>query len=127
MPSSSYFFNAISNTKDVEQFTQGEIDKDYSPYVVNKMVSHWKDIIFFADELNVRRNISKKDQILFYIELIPKKSRRTLWSTKKKNEDLETVMKYYNITQEKADPYLRILTRRQIDELRVRLNTGGRT
>ncbi len=126
MPSASYFFNAVSYTKDADQFTQGEIDKDYTPFVVNKMVSQYRELVLLADEMNIRRNISKEDQLHFYMVTIPKNKRRALWSTKAKNEDLDVVMEYYNITHEKADPYMKILTGDQIQELKERLNKGGR-
>lgn len=123
---STYFFQAISNTKDIDQFTDGEIDKDYKPFSINKMVAQYRDLVFFADEMNVSHNISKKDQLIFYNEIIPKKSRRALWTNKSKDHNLEIVMSYYNITQEKADPYLRILSKEQLTELENRLNIGGR-
>lgn len=126
MPTASYFFGAVSYSKDLDQFTQGEIDKDYKPYVVNRMVSGYRDLVMFADELNVRPNIAKEDQMFLYAELIPKKKRRALWSQQKVNEDLKVVMDYYNITQEKADPYMKILSRDQIQVLRERLNKGGK-
>lgn len=126
MPTASYFFGAVSYSKDLDQFTQGEIDKDYKPYVVNRMVSGYRDLVMFADEMNVRPNIAKEDQLVIYNQLITKKKRRALWSSAKVNEDLKTVMDYYNITQEKADPYMKILTREQIQALRERLNKGGK-
>lgn len=126
MPSSSYFYNAISYTKDSEQFTQGEIDKDYKPFVVNKMVSGYRDTVLFAEEMTISYDISSRDQMFLYMMMLPKKKRRALWSQPKKNEDLDVVMKYYNITQEKAEPYMRILTADQIDELKERLNIGGK-
>lgn len=124
--SSSAFFNVISNSKDIDQFTQGDIDKDYKPYVVNRMVAQYKTLIFFADEMNISYRISKEHQLIFYNSIIPKSKRRVLWSAKKKDYQLEIVMKYYHISQEKADIYLRILSDAQITELEERLNTGGR-
>ena len=126
MPSASYFFNTISNTKDIGQFTQGEIDKDYTPYVVNKMVAQYSDLVHYADELNVRPNISKENQIHLLSELIPKKKRKVLWTKKRPNENLQIIMNYYNISEDKAYPFLHILTDKQIEELNDRLNTGGR-
>ena len=126
MPSSSYFFNAISFTKNPDEFTQGEIDKDYKPYVINKMVGQYRDLVLFANEMNIRKDISKIDQMLFYMEVIPKKKRRALWSSSKKDENVEVIMDYYNITQEKAHPYLKILTDNEISILKDRLNKGGR-
>lgn len=126
MPTASYFFGAISGSKDLEQFTQGEIDKDYKPYVVNRMVAGYRDLVMFADELNVRPNIAKEDQLFLYNELIPKKKRRALWTNTKLSEDIKIVMEYYNISQEKADPYMKILSTEQIATLKERLNKGGR-
>lgn len=126
MTTASYFFGAVSYSKDLDQFTQGEINKDYKPFVVNRMVSGYRELVMFADEMNVRPNIAKEDQMFLYAELIPKKKRRALWSNLKVNEDLKVVMDYYNITQEKADPYMKILNHEQIQVLRERLNTGGK-
>jgi len=124
---SSYFFNAVSYTKDREQFTEGEINKDYKPYVINRMVAGYSDLVLLADAMNNSHNIPKDHQLDFYMSVIPKKKRRVVWAAKKKNDDLETVMDYYNITQEKADPYLAILSHKQIIVLRDILNKGGRT
>jgi len=126
MPTASYFFNAISKTKDLDQFTQGEIDKDYKPYVVNRMVAGYRDLVLLAEEMNVCHNIAKEHQLAFFMAVVPKKFRRTTWSAKKKDVDLDVIMEYYNINQEKADPYLQILSRKQIDELESRLDKGGK-
>ena len=126
MSTSSYFFGAMTYSKDMDQFTQGEIDKDYKPFVINRMVAGYADLLFYADEMNIRPNIAKEDQLTIYNLLIPKKKRRALWSNSRKNEDREIVMKYYNITEEKAAPYMRILSREQVQELKKRLNPGGR-
>ena len=126
MPSSSHFFNAISNTKDFDQYTQGEIDKDYKPYLINRMVAQYKNLIFVANEMNQRGGLAKEHQLQIYMDAIPKKNRQVLWINKTKNRELNIVMKYYNITQEKADPYMYILTLEQIDELESRMETGGK-
>jgi hypothetical protein len=126
MPSSKYFFEAISYTKDKDQFTDGEIDKDYIPYIMNRMVAQYKDLVFFADDMNVSMNISKTHQIDFYMSVIPKKKRRALWNQKENNDAIEIIMNYYNISYDKAEPYLRILSEEQVGQLETRLNIGGR-
>jgi len=126
MPTASYFFNAVSYSKDMEQFTEGEIQKDYTPWVVNRMVSGYRDLIMFADELNIRPNISKENQLFLYNILIPKNKRRVVWNQKTNNPDIEIIMRYYNITEEKAEPYLKILSPEQIHILEERINNGGK-
>lgn len=125
MPSSSYFFNAISFTKDMKQFTDGEIEADYKPFIINRMVSGYRNLVLFAEEMNVHHNISKKDHLFLYMNMIPKKKRRTLWANKIKNEDIALIMEYYNISYEKAECYMRILTPEQVDHIKHRINTGG--
>ncbi len=126
MPTASYFFNVLSYTKDLDQFTQGEIDKDYTPYVINRMISGYRNLCIFADELNIRPNIAKEDQMFLYSALIPKKKRRVVWPKKTKNDNLDIIMQYYNVSAEKAQVYLSLLSQDQIQELSARLNKGGR-
>lgn len=120
------FFNCVSHEKDIDTFTEGEIQKDYKPFIINRMIAQYKELIFFADAMNVSHDISKEHQLFFYNMIIPKKTRRALWNNKSKNRELSIIMQYYNLSQEKADPYLRILTREQINELEERLNIGGK-
>ena len=123
---SSYFFNTISHSKDIDQFTEEEIKKDYSPFVINKMVAQYANLVFFANELNCSHNIPKDQQLYFYNKLIPKKKRRTLWSNLKKDNQMGIVTKYYKVSEDKASEYLKILSDEQIDELEKRMETGGR-
>ena len=124
--SSSFFFNTISHSKDIDQFTEEEIKKDYVPYVVNKMVAQYPNLVYYANELNCSHNIPKDQQLYFYNELIPKKKRKTLWNSIKKDEQMEIVTKYYKVSQDKASEYIRILTDDQIEELKARMYPGGR-
>ena len=61
------------------------------------MVSHYPDLLFLADEMNIYPNMSKEDQLLFYNLMIPKKKRKTLWYNKKKDPNINIVMEYYGI------------------------------
>ena len=121
MPSMSYFFNSASYKKD--DFTEEEF-KEYKPYVMNRMVAQYRDLIMFADEMNRATNLSNEEQYLFYKMLIPKKKRRTLWPTKKKNEDLEVIMEYYGVSRMKAEDYLKILSDDQIENIKDVFNRG---
>ena len=121
MPSMSYFFNSASYKK--EDFDDDEFD-DYKPYVMNKMVAQYVDLVMFAEEMNRATNLSNEEQYLFYKMLIPKKKRRTLWPSKKKNEDLEVITEYYGVSRMKAEDYLKILNDEQINNIRNILLAG---
>lgn len=125
MPSLSHFFDAICYSKDIDQYTEEEIKKDYSPFLMNRMIAQYKSFIFLANWMNKHSNIDNDIQLKIYMDNIPKKKRQALWINKFVPSDLAAVMEYYNITQEKADPYMKILTPEQIDELARRMETGG--
>jgi hypothetical protein len=125
MASSSYFFNVISHIKDIDQFSEGEIDKDYIPYIVNRMVAQYRDLVHIADAMNVSYDIPKEQQLFIYNQIIPKKKRKALWTNKKKDKNLEIIMEYYGISQDKAMEYYNILTKEQIEILSDYINSGG--
>jgi len=122
---SSSFFNSISYLKDIDNYTQEEIESDYVPFVVNKMLAHYQNLIFFVDEMNCSHDIPKEQQLFFYDYLIPKQKRRVLWSNKKKDEVLEIIKEYYKISDDKAQDYKKILTEKQVEVLKSKLNKGG--
>lgn len=126
MPSASYIFDTISNSKDIEQFSQGEIDKDYVPYVINRMVAGYRELIFLADAMNSSYSISKQHQMEFYNEMIAKKNRRVIWSNRTKNVNIEIIMDYYNVSYDKAEVYSRILNEEQVNEMKDSMEHGGR-
>lgn len=121
MPSMSYFFSSASYKK--EDFDDADFN-DYKPYVMNRMVAQYRDLVMFAEEMNRATNLTNEEQYLFYKLLIPKKKRRTLWPSKRKNEDLEVIMEYYGVSRMKAEDYLKILNDDQISNIKSILNAG---
>ena len=100
--------------------------KDYAPYIVNKVLSAEIDCIMFANEMNICNHLDKDMQYSFYLHSIRKRKRFTPWLKKTKIEDLECVKKYYGYSNDKAIQALKILTKKQIQFIRDRLETGGK-
>lgn len=125
MVTASNFFNSISNTKE-DDYTQGEIDKDYKPYVVNKMLSKYKDLIHVVNEMNMSSKLDKRMQFDFLMQMVPKKQRRVLWSHSCKNENIPIIMEWYNISEEKAEQYLKFLKAEEIEFIRDKMERGGK-
>lgn len=125
MASSKNFFDAITYTKE-DIFTPEEIEKDYNPFIINRMLSQYSELVLVANELNISGKLNKKLHFNFLMGIVPKKKRRVLYVEKKSNEDLSVVMAYYNVSEDKAEFYLRLLKPEQIDDIKDRLNKGGR-
>jgi hypothetical protein len=101
--------------------------KDYAPYIVNKVLSAEIDCIMFANEMNIYHQLDKDMQYSFYLHSIRKRKRFSPWLKKTKIEDLECVKKYYGYSNEKAIQALKILTKKQLQFIRDRLETGGKS
>ena len=101
--------------------------KDYAPYIVNKVLSAEIDCIMFANEMNIYHHLDKDMQYSFYLHSIRKRKRFSPWLRKSKIEDLECVKKYYGYSNEKAIQALKILTKKQLQFIRDRLETGGKS
>jgi hypothetical protein len=125
-PTLGDFFYEITYGKNDERFTDGEIERYYSPFVITKMLATDPDFVVVADLLN-NMNLDNKSHFLFLMHVFPKrKLRMPAFPAKVKNEDMELIMEFYNISDTKAVEYLSILSKEQIQIIYDCLNNGGR-
>lgn len=101
-------------------------EKDYNPYIVNKALSYHSDTIGFANEMNIRYQLSKKAQYSFFINILRPKKRYAKWSKKENDGDLSIIKECYGYNDTKARTALTILTKQQIDSIREKLDKGGK-
>ena len=120
------WLNSINFTKKNLIDEDPSIEKDYSPYIINRCFSGHIDSVMFANELNLKPNLPKKLQYDFYLNSLRKKKRFSPWLRKDKVNDLECVKKYYGYSNEKARQILNILNKEQISFIRKRLEIGGK-
>ena len=124
MVTTTAFFKAISHLKN-NTFTDAELEKDYVPYFVNKSLSYHADTILAANEINIRPNIDNKNQYRFLKHVISKRKRNVVWTNPVKDKTLELVSDYYNVSLEKAEIYVKILSEKQINIINKEMNVGG--
>ncbi len=125
MATAKNFFEAITYTKD-DSFSPGELEKDYKPFVINRMLAQYSDLVLYANEMNISGKLTPTLQFQFLLGVIPKKKRRVLYVERKTNEDIVNIMAYYNVSKDKAESYLRVLKSEELEEIKERLNKGGR-
>jgi len=99
--------------------------KEYAPYIINRCLSGHIDCLMYANEMNKFSSLDKKLQYDFFINTIRKKKRFSPWLKQEKIKDLEIVKSYYGYSNEKAKQALRILTKKQLDFIKSKLETGG--
>ena len=102
------------------------LEKEYSPYIINRIYSGHLDAILFANEMNQYHFLPKKMQYDFLLNTLRTKKRFSPWLRKDTIKDLDYVKRYYGYSNEKAKQALRILTQEQLDFIKSKFETGGK-
>ena len=120
------WLNSINLTKKNLIDEDPSIEKDYAPYIINRIYSGHLDSVLFANEMNKYSFLSKKIQYDFYLNSLRSKKRFSPWLRKDEIKDLELVKRYYGYSNDKAKQALKILTKEQIIFIKSKFETGGR-
>ena len=97
----------------------------YLPFLVNKALSSHLDSVLYANEMNKYYSLDKKMQYDFLINSLKPRRRFSPWIKRDTLENLELVKEYYGYSHNKAIAALRILTKSQLDEIKLLLYKGG--
>ncbi len=120
------YLNTINFSKQNLMLDDPGWENNYPSYVINKCMSHHMDTIMFANEMNRYPNLDKRLQYDFFINTVRPKRRFSPWGKKQTVKDIDLVKQYYGYSNEKAKQALRILTPKQLDYIREKLNKGGK-
>ncbi len=122
------YLKAINETKenllDTNDITW---EKKYPPYVINRCMSMFYDTVMHSNEMNGLHFLPKRMQFHFFINSIRKKRRfGGKWLSQTKLKDLALVKEYYGYSNSKAKEALNILSKNQIENIKIELIKGGR-
>ena len=119
------YLNSI-NTNKQNIIDNLEAEHKYPPYIINKCLSGFIDTVMVANEMNINPHLDNKLQYQFLLNIVRPRKRFSPWLKKEKLNDLEAVKSYYGYSNEKARAALRILTDKQLEQIKLKLNTGGK-
>ena len=119
------WLNSINQTKQHLIDEDPSLEKEYTPYIINRCLSGYIDCIMFANEMNRYHSLPKKMQYDFFINSLRKKKRYSPWLRQDKIKDLDYVKSYYGYSNEKAKQALKILTNEQLNFIKSKFETGG--
>ena len=120
------WLNSINQTKKNLIDEDPSLEKEYNPYIINRIYSGNLDSVMFANEMNKYSFLPKKIQYDFYLNSLRSKKRFSPWLRKDKIKDLDYVKRYYGYSNEKAQQALKILTKEQLNFIRSKFETGGK-
>jgi len=84
------------------------------------------DCVLQSNVINYNYHIDGKLKNDFLLNSIRGYKRKFSYQKKEKLDDLEFISEYYGISNEKAKEYVSLLTRENIDEIKKRLEKGGK-
>ena len=120
------WLNSINQTKKNLIDEDPLLEKEYSPYIINRIYSGHLDAIMFSNEMNQYHFLPKKMQYDFYLNTLRTKKRFSPWLRKDEIKDLDLVKRYYDYSNEKAKQALRILSKEQLNFIRSKFEIGGK-
>ena len=83
------------------------------------------DTVLFANEMNLNAHLDNDLQYSFFLNSVRKRKRFSPWLRKDEIKDLDCVKRYYGYSNEKAKQALRILTKKQLNFIKSKFETGG--
>ena len=119
------FINSINYTKK-DIMTDDLIEKEYNPFLTNRSLSYFPDTAIFANEMNKNPHLDNRLQFHFFINTIRKRKRFSKWLKPKTEDEVEAVKSYYGYSNEKARQAINLLTSEQINDIKKKVNKGGR-
>lgn len=118
------YIRAINYTKE-NMIVDDLTEKEYNAFIINRGLSMGIDTVLQANEMNVRPHLPKKLQFDYLLNSISKRKRFDKWQKFEKSDDIECIKAYFNYSYPKAISALSILSEKQIEVIRKKLNKGG--
>jgi hypothetical protein len=117
------FVKSITYTK--QDIMNDLNESEYESYLVNRALSYHQDCLLYANEMNKRFEISARLQYHYLLNTIRKRKRFAKWIKPEKIDDLKIVMEYFKVSRAKAEEYLNILSNKEVEHIRKKMNKGG--
>jgi len=120
------FLGDITKTKRNILRQDSDAERDYSPWIINKMLSMNIETVLYSQEMNSNYVATKQMQYDFYISAIRPGYRKMNWVKDINNKDVKLLQAYYEINREKATDILSVLTKEQLGEIKMKMDKGGK-
>lgn len=121
------WLKAINKTKEplLDDPEDGQSERSYLPFVINRCLSYFPDTIFQANEMNGHHGLDHKLQFDYLLHAVKKRTRFSPWLRAEKPDDLDAVKQFYGYSNRRAVEALTLLTPEQIESIKQMLDTGG--
>ena len=119
------FVNSITFTKK-DIMVDDISEKEYAPYITNRKLSYHQDCILYANEMNRSHHLNSRLQFHYFLNTLRKRKRFAKWAKPNVLDDMKVIQEYYGVSKSKAEDYMKLLSEKDIEELKNRMKKGGR-
>ena len=102
-----------------------QVEKQYTPYIVNRGFSYFEDTILHANEMNMRAHLFNDAQYRYYLGVLRPRNRFSKWHKASKDKDLDAIQEIYSVNRTVAKQYLKTLSKDQLKQVHAKLEKGG--
>ena len=121
------YLKSINNSKQSVMESEDKMwEKRYPAFIVNKCLAPFNDTIMLVNEMNFHNHLDNKLQYDFLLNSLRKQNRYASWMKASKTKNLEYVKEYFGYSNEKAKSALKVLSEKDIANIKERLKKGGR-
>ncbi len=119
------YIASINNTKK-DLMVDGDAEKEYSPFMVNRGLSYFQDTVLFANEMNRAAHIDHRMQYDFLRLAIRPRKRFSKWMKKTVPARIEVIKEYYGYSDAKAEAISDLISDNDIKAMKNVLSKGGK-
>ena len=102
-----------------------ENKKDYNAFMINRGLSYFPDTVIYANEMNKYHHLDGDLQYQFLINIVRKRNRFSKWNKSTESDDIKIIKDFYGYSNEKARDVLPLLSSKNLNILRNRIQHGG--
>jgi hypothetical protein len=103
----------------------GDLEKQYNAFLVNRGLSFTPDTILAANEMNVVPFLDKRMQYDYLYSTVRKKKRYSKWIKAEQDEIEDLIVEYYGVSRRRASEYASLMTDKDVAEIKAKTNKGG--
>jgi len=122
------FVNAINiSKKDLIRESEAPdlMEKQYSPFLVNRALSYFVDTILYANEMNCANHVDSKLQNDYYLNSVRVSKRFSKWAKPVEDSVIDTIQEYYKVSYVRALEISKVLTTEQLNLIKTKIIKGG--
>ena len=101
------------------------MEKQYSPFLVNRALSYFVDTILYANEMNCANHVDSKLQNDYYLNSVRVSKRFSKWAKPVEDSVIDTIQEYYKVSYVRALEISKVLTTEQLNLIKTKIIKGG--